>query len=308
MTDLTEVVLASSFALALAVFVISAALRAIRSARSTESASFEPQASGGFSPYEAPRQVAPPPLPPALPAGRVPVWFFQPVDLIGAAFVFMVFSGFFMMASGAPKEPGALNPTVLLINIGFQFTIAGIVAVLAMRRATPNVWLGLRWGNWPWVLLIAPAAVGFMWMVFGGLQASGYVKWMESLGVETTQETVKLLQKSEDPLILGLMAVAAVIAAPLCEEIVFRGYFYPVMKRFAGIWPAAFCSALVFGAAHGNLTALLPLFIFGGLLVFLYEKTGSIWAPIAVHFCFNGATVLVQMATRYFDIPIQPTP
>jgi membrane protease YdiL (CAAX protease family) len=102
------------------------------------------------------------------------------------------------------------------------------------------------------------------------------------------------------------MIVAAVIAAPLCEEIVFRGYFYPVLKRTAGTWAAAFSSALVFAAAHGSLTALLPLFLFGLVLVFVYEKTGSIWAPIAVHFCFNGLTVLVQMAIRTNppDVPI----
>jgi membrane protease YdiL (CAAX protease family) len=165
--------------------------------------------------------------------------------------------------------------------------------------------MGLRWPGWRWVFLIAPGAVFLMWLVFGGLQISGYVEWMESLGVETVQDTVQLLQTTDDPLLFGLMAFAAVIAAPLCEEIVFRGYFYPVMKKFAGMWPAAICSALVFSAAHGNLTAVLPLFLFGGLLVFIYEKTGSLWAPIAVHFCFNGATVAIQMAARYYNLPLE---
>lgn len=158
------------------------------------------------------------------------------------------------------------------------------------------------------VLLIAPCAVLAMWAFSAGLEFSGYVKWMESLGVETMQDTVKLLQESKDPLILGLMAFAAVVAAPLCEEIVFRGYFYPVMKHYSGAWPAAICSALVFAAAHGSLTALLPLFVFGLLLVFIYERTGSLWAPVSVHFCFNGATVLVQFAARHFNIPLEGAP
>ena len=153
--------------------------------------------------------------------------------------------------------------------------------------------------------VIAPATVVVMWMIFGGLHASGYVKWMESLGSETVQETVKLLQESKDPLVIGLMAATAVLVAPVCEEVVFRGYFYPVAKRFAGAWPAALCSAMVFAAAHGNLTALLPLFLFGLALVFIYEKTGSLWAPVAVHFCFNGATVVAQLAVRYLDIPVE---
>jgi membrane protease YdiL (CAAX protease family) len=56
------------------------------------------------------------------------------------------------------------------------------------------------------------------------------------------------------------------------------------------------------------LSALLPLFLFGLLLVWIYERTGSLWAPIAVHFCFNSATVTVQMAARYFNIPLDAAP
>ena len=108
---------------------------------------------------------------------------------------------------------------------------------------------------------------------------------------------------------IGLvMAFAAIVVAPLCEEIVFRGYLYPVMKKFSGPWVAGVCSALIFAAAHGSLVALLPLFVFGCVLVLIYEKTGSLWAPIAVHFCFNGATVIIQMAVRYLDLPLDIAP
>jgi membrane protease YdiL (CAAX protease family) len=306
MTDPTELVLTGSFAVAFGIFVISARIRSAFAGKSRPATYGDPAGPGGSSPYQTPGV---PSVPPVLPVGRVSVWFYRPADLAGAGFVFLVFSGLFLASTGATQDDtAALNPDVLLINIGFQFVIAGVIAILATRRVNLIAWLGLRWPAWPWVFLIAPAAVACMWIVFGGLQVSGYVEWMESLGVETVQDTVKLLQESKDPLMLGLMAAAAVIAAPICEEIVFRGYFYPVMKKFAGAWPAAICSALVFAAAHGNLTALLPLFIFGGLLVFIYEKTGSIWAPMAVHFCFNSATVLAQLIARHYDLPFQPAP
>lgn len=298
MTDPTAMVLTGSFAVALGVFAVSAVLRSAAAERHRHFAPGSLEEAGGM-----------PPLPPELPFGRVPVWFYRSADLVGVGFVFLVFAGLFVASLGmGPDEAAVLTPEVLLVNIGFQFGIAGVVAVLALRSVGPRAWLGLRWSSWQWIFLIAPGAVVLMWVVFGGLQISGYVEWMESLGVETVQDTVKLLQESKDPLVLGLMGVAAVIVAPLCEEIVFRGYFYPVMKKFAGVWPAAVCSAMVFAAAHGNLTALLPLFIFGGLLVFIYEKTGSIWAPVAVHFCFNSATVIVQIAARHYDIPLQPAP
>lgn len=305
MTDPTDLVITGSYAVAFGVFVIFALWRFVSSRKRQSGAMVNAAGLGGGSPYQAPGGLM---HPPALPSGRVAVWFYRPMDLVGAGFVFLVFTGMFILTQGAPKEELVLTADALLVNIGFQFMIAGILAVLAMRRVGLVTWLGLRWSAWHWVLLIAPGGVGLMWLVFGGLQMSGYVEWMESLGVETVQDTVKLLQESKDPVILGLMAAAAVIVAPLCEEIVFRGYFYPVLKRFSGAWPAAICSAIVFSAAHGQLNALLPLCVFGLLLVFIYEKTGSIWAPMAVHCCFNSATVIVQIAVRYFDIPLQAAP
>lgn len=246
------------------------------------------------------------PLPPELPVGRVPVWFYRPLDLLGAAFVFFIFAGM-AIASSRIEQPAvdSLAPEVLVVNIGFQFLLAGIVAVSVLFRVGVIEWLGLRWPRWYLVFLIGPGAVIGMWMLFGGLQAAGYMKWLKSMGVDQIQESVELLQKSNDPLTLSLMAAAAVLVAPICEEIVFRGYLYPILKRFSGVWVAGLCSALLFSCAHGNLVALLPLLIFGIVQVVIYEKTGSLWAPIAVHFCFNSASVLAQLAVRYYDIPVE---
>lgn len=281
MTDPTELVVTGVFALSVVVFAVAALLRA------------------RLKPVEAAE-------PPEFSGEKVPVWFYRPVDLLGVALVFLVFSGLVLasLRSGEKVEQ-VLDPGMLVANIGFQFLMAAMLAGTLLQRVGMVSWLGLRWPAWPWVLLIAPGTVILMWLIFGGLQVSGYLEWMESLGVETVQDTVKLLQESNDPLVLGLMTFAAVIAAPVCEEVVFRGYLYPVMKKFGGMPVAVFCSALVFAAAHGSLTALLPLFIFGAVLVFLYEKTGSLWAPIAAHFCFNGATVLIQLGVRYYEFPFE---
>jgi membrane protease YdiL (CAAX protease family) len=147
-----------------------------------------------------------------------------------------------------------------------------------------------------------------MWLIFFGLYAVGYQALIESLGVEMVQDTVDLFQKTKDMDVLILVAFTAVIVAPICEEVVFRGYIYPALKRFSGPWVGALVTALFFSAAHGSLAALLPLFIFGLVLVFLYEWTGSIWAPIAAHLLFNGATVALQMLIRFGYIPEQTLP
>ena len=245
--------------------------------------------------------------PPELPSGRVGTWGLRPVDLLGIGLVFLVYFGFHMMSvAGAGKDPTQrLTAGALVVSMGVQFMIAGMVVGFLATRVRPVAFFGLAWKGWPWVFLIGPLTVVAMWLFAGGLAGFGYFRWMERLlGESPVQDVVKVLQDAKDPSVLALMGVAAVIAAPLCEEVVFRGYLYAVAKRFAGRRTAAVCSALLFSAAHGSLPALLPLFIFGLLLVEIYERTGSLWTPIAGHFFFNGATVAIQLGARYFHIPI----
>lgn len=243
--------------------------------------------------------------PPVLPVGKVAVWIYRPLDLLGMAVIAGVF---YLLAVGNAvaaegKEPVSMSVGIVLFSIMFLFLMAAVSVAIVIRRMGPVRWLGLRWKEWPWVLLIAPGTVVCMWVFFAGLQGLGYMDLMERLGVEKVQETVELFQKGKDPAVLILMAFAAVIVAPICEEVVFRGYLYPVAKRYAGPWVAAVCTALMFSAAHGNMAALLPLFVFGLVLVALYEFTGSIWAPVAAHFLFNAATVAVQMLVRVYGLP-----
>ncbi|MFT4176581.1 MAG: type II CAAX endopeptidase family protein [Luteolibacter sp.] len=304
MSDPTASVILIAFGAATALLIAGtivrqfSAARAIRESRGDDSSPQTAEASGVF-PYYPPIS-SPPPLPDDY-FQKIPTSFYRRFDLLGVGALIAVFLLMALSSIQAGKDPSLkITPDSLVISIVFQFVLAGIVTAVVATRMPVRRWLGLRWEKWPWIFLIAPACVVFMWVIFGGLQAFGYMEWIQSLGAEPAQEAVKLLQTSNDPWTLGLMALAAVIVAPLCEEIVFRGYLYPVAKKYAGPWIAAIFSAVVFSCAHGNLMALFPLALLGLLLVFLYEKTGSIWSVIAVHFCFNGATVLIQILDRFY--------
>ncbi|MGJ8633954.1 MAG: CPBP family intramembrane glutamic endopeptidase [Luteolibacter sp.] len=251
--------------------------------------------------------------PPEITKGKVPDWFYGKLDLLGlgliiGVFYMLVMGNLMMMAEVEPEKEVSLNVESLILSIGFQFFSAFIAFIIVFSRVGIVKWLGLKWKEWPWVFLVAPVTVVTMWLLFSGIYVLGYENLMERLGVQMQQDTVKLFQDEKDPLILILMAFTAAIVAPICEEIVFRGYLYPAAKKFVGPWVAGFCTALIFSAAHGGLAPLLPLFIFGLALVALYEWTGSIWAPIAAHFLFNSATVAIQLAVRYelIELPVQP--
>ena len=328
MSELPVQILQTTFLSALGLFAVTSAIRSLKgnSAEQEESPLDLPAPDSGESrfvelpasvlvesaaesshaiPANIPSVLASLPVVPATPG--IVTRHFRKLDLLWLGFIFMVFASLAIGSAKMPVHPEReIQVGDLVTSIGLQFFLAGSTIAIVVWRVRLATWLGLKWKQWPWALLIAPVTVVSMWALMAALQFSGYMKWMESLGGETVQDTVKLLQKSEDPVILGLMGFAAVLVAPVCEEIIFRGYFYAAAKKFAGPWVAAICSALVFGAAHGNLAALLPLFILALVLVFLYEKTGSLWAPISVHFCFNGATVLIQFIARAYNLPLDP--
>lgn len=247
-------------------------------------------------------------LPPALPFGKVPVWFYRDKDLMGIVGLSFVF---YLMAMGNALSPASTEPikvsvAALMFGIGLQFLLASIAVAIVVHRIRLAEWLGLIWKEWPWVILLGPGVVVMMWLVFAALQAGGYMEMMEKLDADQIQHTVAIFQTEKDMFVIALMSFTAVIVAPICEEVVFRGYLYPAAKKFTGPWVAGVCSGLVFAAAHGNMVSMLPLFIFGMVLAALYEFTGSIWAPIVVHFLFNGATVSIQMLMRFGYIPDVP--
>ncbi len=78
-----------------------------------------------------------------------------------------------------------------------------------------------------------------------------------------------------------------VIAAPLVEEITFRGLFYTRLRRGMPMLAAMLLSAWVFGMIHGSILWVIIASCVGFLLVWIYEKMQSLTACILFHIAFN---------------------
>jgi membrane protease YdiL (CAAX protease family) len=87
-----------------------------------------------------------------------------------------------------------------------------------------------------------------------------------------------------------------VIAAPIGEEVCFRGMLFGGLRTRLPRVAAALVSALVFGALHATtgLSAVPPLIVFGFVLALLYERTGSIVPGILLHMLNNSVALLGQ--------------
>jgi membrane protease YdiL (CAAX protease family) len=86
------------------------------------------------------------------------------------------------------------------------------------------------------------------------------------------------------------------VAAPISEEVCFRGYLFGGLREKLPRLGAALVSGLIFGALHAvtGVSAVPPLIVFGILLALLYEKTGSIVPGILLHMLNNCVALLSQ--------------
>lgn len=107
-------------------------------------------------------------------------------------------------------------------------------------------------------------------------------------GEPTSQEAVEMVARARAPAELALQALSVVVLAPVAEELLFRGVLYPALRDLGHQRMAIAASSLLFAAIHGSMALMLPLTVLAVLLVWLYERTGSIVAPILMHSAFNG--------------------
>ncbi len=87
---------------------------------------------------------------------------------------------------------------------------------------------------------------------------------------------------------------ALALTTPLTEELFFRGFIFAGLIPRLGVWWAMVASAAIFSAFHLSLGVLLPIFIIGLALAWLYWRTGSLWASIAAHAGQNALVVAIQ--------------
>lgn len=95
---------------------------------------------------------------------------------------------------------------------------------------------------------------------------------------------------------LPVQILLIAIAAPVSEEVCFRGLLFGGLRTRLPRIAAALISGLVFGLLHAltGLSAVPPLIAFGFILALLYEKTGSIVPGILLHVLNNSIALAAQ--------------
>ena len=113
------------------------------------------------------------------------------------------------------------------------------------------------------------------------------------------QEIIEEIEQEKEALKLVALGVLIVLAAPVSEELFFRGFLFGGLRGRMSFWGAAVVSGVVFGLVHlpGGPLQVPPLAVFGVLLAWLYERTGSLWPPILMHAIQNAISFSFTLST-----------
>lgn len=104
---------------------------------------------------------------------------------------------------------------------------------------------------------------------------------------ESYGETMEMLYQPG----FGVQILCLGVLMPVCEELTYRGLMYRRLRKDVRFIPAAVYSSVIFGITHGNLVQILYGFAMGMMLSYVYEKYGSVLAPIVAHVTANVVSV-----------------
>ena len=179
-----------------------------------------------------------------------------------------------------------LLPAVTFLSCGITLLFLWVCFAVRGKRFSWEV----RWHRMPapGSAVLGPLECGFGLSMLASI-ALAMIPFPETW-FDAYDESMELLM-SGDPLFL---AAATVLAAPIVEEVVFRGLVYTRLCRGMNRFFAALLSAVIFGLVHGTVLHLFYTIPMGLILCLFYEKYRSLWAPILLHMSFNLAGSVLE--------------
>ncbi len=236
---------------------------------------------------------------------------FDLLMLLGSLFVLR--RAFLRPQKMLPRFPELWSPALLLT----VFFATGIGATLFYDRLAMSLYLLPEGVYWPWtaadfmwralptflmglILFNSPKA---MWRSFGLdrpvawsclLVAFGFsfiFNWVQYYAGGTGEVDPSDYFFYPDPELSDLFSglLSGVIAAPIFEEAVFRGFLFLGLQKRIGVTGAAVISSLLFGVIHiqYDFWAIFNVTIFGFICTWLAWRTQSIKTGIIFHMIYN---------------------
>jgi len=220
--------------------------------------------------------------------------------------VLQLVAGLVLLGTGL-LDPVLLDPseggTALLVLV-VASQVAGLLAALLLLRRR-----GMRLP--PIVGPVRPVVrhvgIGVGLGIVALLGSTLLVSLLVTLtGSEATPEQVLTEGIADTPVQLLLAVIAAVVMAPLAEELLFRGLLHRGLRQRMRAVPATLLSSVLFAVVHVDVAASQPLALVGltfvgVVLALAHERTGCLVVPVVIHATHNAITILAVVVTSRMD-------
>jgi len=166
------------------------------------------------------------------------------------------------------------------------------VAFAGARGGSPSS-MGFTRQRWVCNLLHGVLSWLAVLPVFYGVAA--LVMWaLTELGIEPRYSPVyPALREAGPPWLKWLIIITVSVIGPVTEEVFFRGFLYPALRSRLSVVAAIALNALLFALIHQSISDILPIFVLGAAMAFLFEKTGSLVPCSVFHVCHNASQMVI---------------
>jgi len=201
----------------------------------------------------------------------------KPIDnWIGIFLLILVNAGLLIAASQGFGTQLAQSAVLILVQLVY---LLPLVVILLYRQIHPKT---LGFGGFEWSTL----GLGCGLLIISYMFILVHNTILTLLGVTTQgDEILQLFNALDSPI---WFIIVGVVFAPVVEELFFRGFLFQGFRQKYGWIGGMLLSSTIFATAHLDLAALIPTFILGCLLAYMYHRSNSVWPGIILHVLINA--------------------
>lgn len=210
---------------------------------------------------------------------------------IGVILLAIIDVAIFAILMGDARTDLAQSAWIALLELSY---LLPVILILAGRRIH---WRHLGFGKFDWKTM----GLGCGMLIAGYVVILLHNALLYVLKVDTQgQAIMELFAQLDSP--IWFFFVGAILA-PFVEEVFFRGFLFQGFRQRYGWITASLLSSAIFAVAHLDLVTLIPTFILGNVLAFVYHRSNSLWPGMILHFLVNAFGLCgAYFATNYQNL------
>ena len=185
------------------------------------------------------------------------------------------------------------TPWLLALQLVWELACMAFIYFMITKKYQRDFWEAVKWKQQRYQLLYAAA----------GAALAVLSMMLSSILPERHLPIEKAFSSPESAYLLAFFGI---FVAPFVEEMIFRGFLYPVLERLWGLVAAVLLTTALFAGIHapqlsGGSEEIAAIFVVGFVFSYVRGKSGSLVPSFVMHTVYNSVLfVSLYLSTDYF--------